>query len=208
MQEDGENSDRLFESVSRSFTDAIRRAMRVAAQNEDGELTQLSQTDLAEQSNVGRSTLTKYLRTVATDPAANPTLDVICRLADTLGIPPAFLLMRPKDWSSLATGAVTFAQALPEKRFGELMTRLDAADPKNPPDVAEAAIDFGRGLSTIENDCNANLPKEVRDFRRAAKASTAAVAASIPFGSNGVSKQHLPVLLTFCAIVGTSTARN
>ncbi|WP_181244738.1 hypothetical protein, partial [Halomonas sp. ND22Bw] len=61
---------------------------------------------------------------------------------------------------------------------------------------------------TVENDHDSRLPKEVRDFRRAAKTSTATVAASIPFGYDGVSKNHLPVLLTLCGVIGTTTARN
>lgn len=208
MSEVVAEESQLFEAVSRSFTEAVRRAMRVAAQNEEGELASLSQTDLAAQAKMGRSTLAKYLGTGPEDPAANPTLDVVCRLADTLGVPPAFLLMRPKDWASLATGTLTFLQALPAPEFGAKLLQLQEMETTTSPEVACAAIELGKLLNTVENDQDSRLPKEVREFRHAAKASTAAIAASIPFRYDGVSKEHLPVLLTLCGIVGTTTARN
>lgn len=208
MSEEAAEESHLFEHVSRSFTEAVRRAMRVATRNEEGELGPLSQTDLAEQSNVGRSTLAKYLGTGPQDPAANPTLDVLCRLADTLGVPPAFLLMRPKDWASIATGTLTFVRALPAPEFGAMLSVLQKMESTTSPEVASAAIELGKLLNTVENDQDLRLPTEVRQFRSAAKASTAAVAASIPFRYEGVSKDHLPVLLTLCGIVGTTTARN
>lgn len=198
----------LFDSVSRSCTEAIRRAMRVAAQSDEGELGPLSQTDLAERANVGRSTLAKHLGTRPEDPPANPTLEVICRLADTLGVPPAFLLMRPKDWASLAAGTLTFLHALRATQFAPMLSQLQAMESTTSPEVARAAIELGMLLNTVEDDQDFRLAKEVRDFRQAAKASTAAVAASIPFGYDGVSKDHLPMLLTLCGIVGTTFARN
>lgn len=208
MSEEAAGGSQLFENVSRSFTEAVRRAMRVATQNEEGELGPLSQTDLAEQAKVGRSTLAKYLGTGPEDAAANPTLDVLCRLADTLRVPPAFLLMRPKDWACLATGTLTFLRALPAPEFGTMLSQLQEMESTTSPEVAGAAIKLGKLLNTVENDQDFRLPKEVREFRSAAKASTAAVAASIPFRYDGVSKDHLPVLLTLCGIVGTTTARN
>jgi transcriptional regulator with XRE-family HTH domain len=199
---------RLFEAVSRSFADAVRRAMRVAGEGEEGGLGSLTQTDLAAQADMGRSTLAKYLGTGPEDPVPNPTLDVVCRLADALGVPPAFLLMRPKDWASLATGTLTFLQALPARQFGERISELQAMKTTNSLEVANKAIELGLLLNTVEDDQDKNLPTEVREFRHAAKVSTAAIAASIPFRYDGVSKEHLPVLLTLCGIVGTTTARN
>lgn len=199
----------LFENVSRSFIEAVRQAMRVATYDEEGELSPLSQTDLAEQSGVGRSTLAKYLGSGQNESPANPTLDVICRLADSLGVPPAFLLMRPKDWSSIATGAMTFMQAVMKStEVADQLSQLQAMGSTKPSEVADAALKLGKLLNTVENDQDTRLPQEVRDFRRSAKTSTATIAASIPFRYDAVSKNHLPVLLTLCGIAGTTTARN
>lgn len=207
MNEEGVEKHQFFESVSYGFTEAVRRAMRVAARNEEGDLISLSQTELAERSEVGRSTLAKYLGAGRDDPA-NPTLDVICRLAETLGVPPAFLLMRPKDWTSIGSATTNFAMyaKLPEARakFDKLAQMQSTTSPA----IADAAIELGQFLGVIEDDKNTQLTKEVRDFWRAAEAATAAIGATIPFGYDGVSKIHISTLLTICSFVGTSTARN
>lgn len=205
MSEDTESE--LFKNVSRSFGEAIRRAMRVAAQTPEGDREGFTQTELAERAQIGRSTLAKYLGTGAGE-VANPTLDAICRLGETLGIPPAFLLMQTKDWASLASGMSAFLRALQAPEFQAAIGRLQVIKSTTSPDIADAAIELGRLLHTVENDQDDRLPKEVRDFRRCAKASTAAIAASIPFNLGGVSKDHLPLLLTLCGTIGTSTARN
>lgn len=197
----------LFRSVSQSFTEAMRRAMRVAAEDEEGEPGPMSKTDLAENARVGRSTLSSYLAATTDGPAVNPTLDVICRLAATLGVPPAFLLLRPRDWASIATSTLAFLHALRDPEFAAMLTRLQNAESTTSPEVARAAIELGELLNTVEDSRDTRLPKEVREFRRASKASTAAIAASIPFRFDGVSKDHLPVLLTLCGIVGTMAAR-
>src|SRR5690606_12147980 len=103
---------RLFEAVSREFVEAVRRSLNVAALDESGEPRDMSQTALATRSGIARSTLARYLGAGQEDEAVNPTLEVICRLAHTLGVPPAFLLMRPKDWASIARGIEHFLEAV------------------------------------------------------------------------------------------------
>ena len=48
MSEETAGESQLFENVSRSFTEAVRRAMRVATQSEEGELPvhAVAQSDL------------------------------------------------------------------------------------------------------------------------------------------------------------------
>ncbi|MBB3182280.1 helix-turn-helix domain-containing protein [Variovorax sp. Sphag1AA] len=209
MSEEAAGDARLFESVSRSFTEGLRGAMRVAGLPEEGELQPKTTSDLAEEAQVSRSTLSKFMAGGSGDPPANPTLDVLCRLADTLGVPPAFLLMRPKDWASLATGTMTFLKALRASDFVSMVEELPSMRLNSPHDVAQAALKLGEVLNTVENDQDGRVSTEIRAFRRAVRASTATVAAAIPFRSvDGVSKEHLSVLLTLCGIVGTTTARN
>lgn len=199
---------KLFEAVSRGFADAVRRALAVASLDEAGEIDALSQTELAARASIARSTLAKYLGTGPEDPAANPTLDVICRIADVLGVPPAFLLMRPKDWSSIAGGAKHFIDALQKSEARHLLSHLGASKGAGSREVAKAAVALGRVLGTVEDENDRLLTDEIRDFRKATKTSTATVAASIPFRHDGVSTTHLPVLLCLCGLVGVSTARN
>ncbi len=197
----------LFEEVSRSLCEAVRRSMRVAALNDEGERAPVTQTDFASKCGIARSSLASYLGQGGD--AANPTLDVVCRLAEALGMPPAFLLMRPKDWSSIANGTITFMQAaMASSEVGAKLLEHQQMGSMTPSAIAHAAIEVGRLLNVVEDDQNPRVAKEVREFRAAAKASTATVAASIPFGYDGVSKNHLPVVLTLCGIVGNTTARN
>lgn len=73
MGEEAKECD-LLEEVSGCFVDAVRRAMRVAAEDDDGELCALSQTDLAERAEVARSTLAKYFGARSEDPARQSQL--------------------------------------------------------------------------------------------------------------------------------------
>jgi len=207
VSSEGTGVSQLLESISSNMAEAIRRAMRVASMDDSGDLVPLSQTDLAEQSKVGRSTLAKCLSVGPDNPTANLTLEVLCRLADTLGVPPAFLLMRPKDWACIATATETFVRSLSSPKFADKISDLYAMESTTSPDIAREAIELGLLLNTVDAD-REHLPPEVRESRRAAKVSTAAVAAAIPFRYDGVSKHHMPVLLTLCGIVGTTTARN
>lgn len=205
----GEGFDsRLFEAVSREFVEALRRSLNVAGLDEAGEPKDMSQTALATRSGISRSTLAKYLGTGQDEAAANPTLEVICRLADTLGVPPAFLLMRPKDWASIARGADHFIGAVQNPAAKHLLFTLSAKTSLGSGEVARAAVELGRILQTVEDVSDPLLTEEVREFRKATKTSTATVAASIPFRHDGVSISHLPVLLCLCGLVGVSTARN
>jgi len=79
---------RLFRDVSRCFVEAVRRSMRVAGEDDEGAPDALSQTELAERADMGRSTLAKYLGSRSDDAPANPDLDIICRLAHAVGVPP------------------------------------------------------------------------------------------------------------------------
>lgn len=140
-------------------------------------------------------------------PPANPNLDIICRLADALGVPPAVLLMRSQDWASLGSGMLTFLQARGDPAFTKTAAELQRLETTTSISVAEAALRIGRILKTVESDSDQKVSQEVRDFRRATKASIATTAAAIPFRMDGVATSHLPALLTICSILGTTTAR-
>lgn len=195
--------DPMFADVSRCFVEAVRRSMRVAGQDDEGIPDALSQTELAERANMGRTTLNKYLNSEGT----NPDLKIICQLADAVGIPPAMLLMRPQDWASLGSGMLTFLQAMADPQFRELAAELQSLDSTTSQRIAAAALRVGTLLKTVEDASDPRISQEVREFRRASKVSIAATAASIPFRMGGVATSHLPALLTICSILGTTTAK-
>ncbi|MYM71622.1 helix-turn-helix domain-containing protein [Duganella sp. FT134W] len=194
-----------FKNVSRCFVEAVRRSMRVASEDEDGSPGALSQTELAEKANMGRTTLSKYMG--SNSEGTNPDLRIICQLADAVGVPPAVLLMRPEDWASLGSGMLTFLQAMSNPKFRELSAELQSIESTNSQRIAEAALSIGRLLKTVEDSHDPRISKELREFRRASKVSIATTAASIPFRFDGVSTSHLPALLTLCSILGTTTAK-
>lgn len=200
-------NEALFRDVSRCFVEALRRSMRVADEDDDGARDALSQTELAERAEMARSTLAKYFGGRADDLPANPSLEIICRLADAVGVPPALLLMRPQDWASMGSGMLTFLQAMAEPRFIAMAAELQGLESTSSQRVSEAALRVGRFFSIVEDDRDPRVSREVRDFRRATKASISTTAASIPFRIDGVAASHLPALLTICSILGTTAAR-
>ena len=58
---------------------------------------------------------------------ANPTLKSICQIADALGIPPAFLLLRDRDWKVLAESVMAYELARTDNRFNAFCDRLASA---------------------------------------------------------------------------------
>jgi transcriptional regulator with XRE-family HTH domain len=199
------DEDPLFSDVSRCFVEAVRRSMRVAREDEDGVPDAMSQTELAERANVGRTTLAKYLG--SNSEGTNPDLKIICQLAEAVGVPPAILLMRPQDWASLGSGMLTFLHAMSDPKFTELATELQSFDSTTSQRIAEAALRVGKLLKTVEDSHDPRVSQELRDFRRASRVSIVTTAASIPFQIGGVATSHLPALLTICSILGTTTAR-
>ena len=79
--------------------------MRVGSEAEDGRPIRMKQKELIGRAGVARSTLNKYLANDDSDFPVNPDLRTLCRLAEALNLPPAYLLMRPNDWRRLAQWA-------------------------------------------------------------------------------------------------------
>jgi len=80
---------------------AVAGAQRETQHDADGP-GPLSAVQIQQQTGIARSTL-RALKSPAQGSDANPDLSTIERLAQALGVPPAFLLMRPQDWALLAS---------------------------------------------------------------------------------------------------------
>ena len=88
-------------NTSKQLALSILAAMRVAGPHrDDGSPSRLSAAAVQRETGIARSTL-RTLRQATSEAGANPDLHTLTRLADALGIPVAFLLMRPQDWDSL-----------------------------------------------------------------------------------------------------------
>lgn len=190
-----------FKDASRTFSEALRRILRAASENDEGDLTALSQTHLSEISGVGRSTLAKYLTSNNNQPA-NPTLEVLCRLAHTLGVPPAFLLMTTEDWTRLAHAINYYTTIFQDKRFWEFAEQVTHPQNKtNHQEIAEAGLAMARMLGLIQK----NRENQTVSPSSEQRASVAATCLAPPIAS--LDTNFRPILLTLCAIIGASTSR-
>lgn len=88
--------------TAKSFVLNIQKAMRVGGDSSAEYPTAMTQSQLSKAAGVARSTLAHHKEMTSDNQRSpNPTLDKICRIADTLNVPPAFLLMRQQDWVRL-----------------------------------------------------------------------------------------------------------
>lgn len=88
-------------TLGRQLAMNLTAALRVAGpQRQNGRPGPLRPVAVHRQTGIARSTLRQLMSADAGhDP--NPDLRTLSRLAATLGIPVAFLLMRPKDWKTI-----------------------------------------------------------------------------------------------------------
>lgn len=102
MKWGGSSSFKIAASASRALSDNLRVALAVAGpEREDGTASPLRNAQVQRDCGIARSTL-EALKSGATE---NPDLRTLERLADEMGVPLAFLLMRPEDWANLARAA-------------------------------------------------------------------------------------------------------
>lgn len=195
--------DGLHNEVAHSFADAVRRAIRVAARDDEGNLHNLSQTTLAKRVNVSRSTLTRLISPKEGE-AGNPDLRAICAIARELGVPPAFLLLRPGDWQTLGVAMDEFARHSEHPSFLAWEERFASRSNLGPAESAHAAEDLARVMG-IYPDAPPNTRGEVLDAMEKITHSIINTAALAPLME--LRADHVPELITLCAFAG-STARN
>lgn len=190
----------LHSSVAQSFVRAIRRISGAKpAIDEDGEPTKLSQEQLAEEAGMARSSLTKLLKQ---DDGANPTLKSICQIADALGVPPAFLLMRERDWKVLAAAVFAHETARDDPKYQVFAKKLSLSIDHGP----STSVQNGRDLARLTNYLQ-QLPDEADELIRSNVQSQAyrigATSAAPPLQQLHASNpEYVPLLLTLCAAMG------
>lgn len=95
------HEDEQFDALCKSLRMSINAALSVGGpERDDGKAGRLRDTDIFKQTGIARSTL-RNIKNRSTEHATNPDLRTLKRLADTLGVPLAFLLMTPEDWELL-----------------------------------------------------------------------------------------------------------
>ncbi|HEY9267959.1 MAG TPA: helix-turn-helix transcriptional regulator [Methylotenera sp.] len=177
--------------------------MLVASENEVGEPKRLTQAQLAARSGVARSTIAKYSAPGDSN-AINPDLSTICRLADSLNVAPAFLLLRPEDWSHLAQSATYFASAMNDPKFVKVVQDLSQSRRVSAGETSEAGLLlaelFGLYSEQPNRSGSSQLELEIQAKRAKTKMGVLAMSALPPMGK--LPHDSLIPLLAICAILG------
>ncbi|HKR46745.1 MAG TPA: helix-turn-helix transcriptional regulator [Paraburkholderia sp.] len=91
------------EALGQCFSDNLTAMLAVGGkQRASGLPGPLSSASVQRRTGIARSTLRALKKARTADAHVNPDLGTISRIADALGVPPAFLLMRPQDWAEIA----------------------------------------------------------------------------------------------------------
>lgn len=197
--------------VRKSFCESLRRALGVAGRTGDGQPKKITQVSVSATSGVARSTIAKYL--AAKDDnveMVNPDLETLCRLAHTLNISPAYLLMTPEDWQRLAHGAAALVAAARTTALAELATSTRASGPMNPAQQALAGLDVAKRLGvaplniTIDGTSAADvaIADEVGRINERARCGLLATCALPPLATMPPECER--ILLYFCAVIGAN----
>lgn len=143
-----------------SFVNAIQKAMRVCGRGDSGVAgypAKMTQLELAAATGVSRSTLANHKGTDSDEARLpNPTLENICKIAERLNVPPAFLLMRPEDWTRLAQAVDFYAKLRQSQRTHPLFSTIVNSSNLTPPQQASLGFELAR-LLNIDGRANAAL---------------------------------------------------
>jgi len=110
----------------------IRDALHVAgAPDASGNPRPLRSVTLQQRTGIARSTL-RALKNCGEPAGPNPDLHTLSRLAEGLGIPLAFLVMRPEDWRTLAQAINNLPEmtAAAEAEIGNGSLQVPAGTPE------------------------------------------------------------------------------
>lgn len=120
--------------ISRNLSQNLLVSMRVAGPpGKDGQASPLRSAALQRSTGIARSTL-RTLRSPKAGQSPNPDLHTLSRLAQALGVPVAFLLMRPEDWEMLCGAINNLRDPL------LTATRLIESGVATGPDIAEQVL--------------------------------------------------------------------
>lgn len=184
--------------VADALVEMLRRTMRVAEVNEMGELHPMKQTTLSDEAGIGISSVRKYLRRGA-GVQVNPSLENLCRIADILKVPPAFLLMRPEDWTRLASAAEWWPRLATDESYCELAEGMRRRSDGSPASCARDAQQLARlmGLSVPRG-----LPRGASNPDGKHPSGLPTVSVAPPYSE--IDETWHPVIQAICTVIGSS----
>lgn len=194
-QSNGPKKNELFLQSSDQFRRALRRVINQSGQSADGAARPITRQALSANADIAASTLNKLLSSddrARVEPP-NPTLEVICKLGETLNVSPALLLMTADDWKKLASAMVTYMQMLaPSEKFREFVTQSRLNN-----DYAGMASNVAKDAQEIAKMCGFGMRAT-----EAARTTIAATSQTLPI--RDLSPEHRPLLMVICAIFALS----
>jgi len=162
-------------STAKSFVENVRKAMQVAGTSNSDYPEKLTQAHLSEKSGVARSTLALHAELVAdSDRSPNPKLEQICRIADALNVPPAFLLMRREDWVRLAQAINYYAELRRTGRHPALFSNIASGIADEASTQSRYALMLAKSLGIDGRISDALLEDVSPQMRKEILASTSA----------------------------------
>lgn len=181
----------LFGRTVAQFQRALRQILPFSEADPDGDHKSLSWARLSRSAGVSRATLGKYL---GNEQSANPGLESICRLAEELSIPPAFLLMTADDWTRVFTAVHTYQNSLQgRKQFHDYVAKTVGNEdyPCKPVEIIRDAqaiasmTDVGRAAvrQSASIIANVSLALPLRDFSPEMRALALVVASVVATSS-------------------------
>ena len=102
----------VHDQAAAQFKTTLRRLTTYGGASREGAPARTTRASLSKHSNVKPSTLSTYLTPIESEEGRKPGLDKLCRLAEALGLPPAFLVMSADDWSRLLAGVQAYVEAI------------------------------------------------------------------------------------------------
>lgn len=184
--------------------------MRVAGETNNEHPEKMTQAALSTKAGIARSTITNHKElSNRKERAPNPTLEKICAIADTLNVPPAFLLMRPEDWLKLAQ-TIEYYPTIREARHANPIWAQIANSGNTPPtEQAKLALKLAKTLEIINIPSSEVLetlsPDDARDLQDKANKQIQCVFASSSLPPiNHMNHDERLAAFVFCVIFGAS----
>lgn len=136
-----------------TLSNNVRKVMRVGGKPTNDLPSRISQEALSEISGVNRSTLTSQFLSAN----GNPKLEQLYRVANGLGVHPAFLLMRASDWTRLAQVVNAYSTLITKNKFVEALSNLLNSSKLNSEQQALIAAQLAKQVD-ISPDSSNQLP--------------------------------------------------
>lgn len=181
--------------VSKTLAINLTNALKVAGPDEGiNKLRKLTSVQFQRTTGIARSTL-RALSKLEAPFEANPDLHTLCRIADELHIPVAFLLMGPREWRTLLKAFVQIGSPDFKAAADYQETQKGLKDPHAALNILKQArvYPLPNPVSVGEQDAQemAALRKKNEAFRRAAVVTAALLQTA---ESDGTSLKELTLL--------------